>query len=89
MSDLDAGLEARTRERLGALSEAATDAPREFSRPSLNPSQQRPERAVSCPHPACRAEIGKPCWNSATKTERKDFHPSRTNAAYAQSKGGA
>lgn len=89
MSAHDAGFEARTRERLGALSEARADAPREFSRPSLNPSQQRPERAVRCPHPACRADIGRPCRNPATKTELKDYHPSRTNAAYAQSKGDA
>ncbi|MDO3335130.1 zinc finger domain-containing protein [Mycobacteroides abscessus] len=84
--DPDASTQARTRERLGELSEAAGASPREFSRPSMNPSQQRPERAVRCPHPACRAQPGKPCWNSATKTERKDFHPARTNAAYAQSK---
>ncbi|MEU9805048.1 hypothetical protein [Mycobacterium sp. NPDC050853] len=89
MSDLDPGFEARTRERLGALSEAVDAPPREFGRPSLNPAQQRPERAVRCPHPACRAEVGKPCWNSATRTEREDFHPSRTNAAYAQSKAEA
>ncbi|OHT57303.1 zinc finger domain-containing protein [Mycobacteroides chelonae] len=46
-------------------------------------ADQRPELSIRCPYPPCGASAGKPCWNSATGSERKDFHPSRSEAARA------